>query len=743
MPTPVKSSLDGVTCDLGELEQVERAVPAGLGKVPRDLVRNFPHTKRVGSYLVGKMINKGSFAKVMEGMHISTGEKVAIKVIDKKKARQDAYVLKNMKREPRIHQMIRHPNIVLLLETLETENCYYMAMELCSGGDLMDRICERKRLEEREVRRYTRQILSAVDHLHTHGIVHRDLKIENFLLDEHNNIKIVDFGLSNTLKLESLSPELLNTQCGSPAYAAPELLAHRKYGPKVDVWSVGVSMFAMMTGTLPFTVEPFNIKQLHQKMINGEISTIPSDISKGAVQFVLSLLEPDPAKRPSVKAALEESWLNEGYTKRPLHTVVYKNRLHPEELNSAVLNYMTDDLGYGLSDIVHTVINNKPSTILATYQLLLKKLSRHQKGSKSMKKLESSEWNLRNKTGWNERSNTSERSQQQKTQSETSNERSQRQSSKTQRIPSKDRDSLRRPEEVITQKQSSSEQRASTPTNQPADVFDSNDTAIIMETRESLFPEVPVLREREAVHALPLKCPCRGGSSSKLCNCTSCDAPIILESKKDSSKAPSKDHDLRPIHSENCSREDPAHRHEDKLEKIQMYYSEKVVSPRMHLDSKAGQRFKDLLLAIEEKTHTARHLSTMESTLQTAPLPRLRHRTLKDISPRKVVWAGLKHHTLPSTGSSPFLVNGSKPPVFLSQRQQALVIKSLRHAKEKRNTGPGGGRTLGIPENTAKTQHFVPLRTSQRRDTNLNLPMLHSNFQSKEKKTEFLRLDFA
>ncbi|XP_053499659.1 hormonally up-regulated neu tumor-associated kinase homolog A [Ictalurus furcatus] len=736
MPTPVKSSLDGVTCDSGELEQVERAVPAGLRKVPRDLVRNFPHTKRVGSYLVGKMINKGSFAKVMEGMHISTGEKVAIKVIDKKKARQDAYVLKNMKREPRIHQMIRHPNIVLLLETLETENCYYMAMELCAGGDLMDRICERKRLEEREVRRYTRQILSAVDHLHMHGIVHRDLKIENFLLDEHNNIKIVDFGLSNTLKLDSLSPELLNTQCGSPAYAAPELLAHRKYGPKVDVWSVGVSMFAMMTGTLPFTVEPFNIKQLHQKMINGEINTIPSDISKGAVQFVLSLLEPDPVKRPSVKAALEEGWLNEGYTKRPLHTVVYKNRLHPEELNSAVLNYMTEALGYGLSDIIHTVINNKPSTILATYQLLLKKLSRHQKESKSMKKLESSEWNLRNKPGWNERSNTSEKSQQQKTQSETSNDRSQRQSSKTQRIPSQDG------EEVIRQKQSSCDQRVSTPTNQPADVFTNNDTGINMETRESLFPEVPGLGERELVHASAPKCPCREESSSKLCNCTSCDAPVILESKKDSNKVPHKDHDLRPTHSENYSREENAHRHDNKLEKIQMFYSEKVVSPIMHLDSKAGQRFKDLLLAIEEKTHTARHLSTMESALQTAPLPRLRHRTLKDISPRKAVWAGLKHHTGPSTDSSPFLVNGSKPPVFLSQRQQALVIKSLRHAKEKRNTGPGGGRTIGIPENTAKTQHFVQLRT-QRRDTDLSLPLLPSNFQSKEKKTEFLRLDFS
>uniref|UniRef100_A0A665VSV5 non-specific serine/threonine protein kinase n=1 Tax=Echeneis naucrates TaxID=173247 RepID=A0A665VSV5_ECHNA len=354
-------------------------------KVSRELLRSFPHSKRVGSYLVGKMINKGSFAKVMEGLHIGTGEKVAIKVIDKKKARQDSYVLKNMKREPRIHQSVRHPHIVVLLETLETENSYYMAMELCAGGDLMDRICERKRLEEREVRRYTRQILSAVEHLHKHGIVHRDLKIENFLLDEHNNIKIVDFGLSNTLKVESLSLELLNTQCGSPAYAAPELLAHRKYGPKVDVWSVGVSMFAMLTGTLPFTVEPFNIKQLHQKMVNGDISSIPSDISKGAVSFVLSLLEPDPAKRPSVRVAMEERWINEGYAKKPLHTLSHKNRLCPEDLNSSVLAYMTETMGYALSELIHTLTTNRPCAIMASYHLLLNKLSRNQKGFKASK----------------------------------------------------------------------------------------------------------------------------------------------------------------------------------------------------------------------------------------------------------------------------------------------------------------------------------------------------------------------
>ncbi|NXV32931.1 HUNK kinase, partial [Rissa tridactyla] len=337
----------------------------------------FPHSKQVGNYLVGKMINKGSFAKVMEGLHIPTGEKVAIKVIDKRKAKQDSYVLKNMKRETRIHQMIKHPNVVRLYETLETDNSYYMVMELCLGGDLLDRICDKKRLAEREVRRYTRQILSAVEHLHCQGIVHRDLKIENFLLDENNNIKIVDFGLSNTAKFEGLSQELLHTQCGSPAYAAPELLAQRKYGPKVDIWSIGVSTFAMLTGTLPFTVEPFNIKQLHQKMLIGEISPIPSDISPGAVHFMQSLLEPDPAKRPGVKEAIKDKWLNEGFTRKILNAATYKNRLCPSELNPVVLNYMTEMMEFSLSEVINILISNRPSPAMASYCLLLKKLLRY------------------------------------------------------------------------------------------------------------------------------------------------------------------------------------------------------------------------------------------------------------------------------------------------------------------------------------------------------------------------------
>nr|XP_056712165.1 hormonally up-regulated neu tumor-associated kinase homolog A-like [Euleptes europaea] len=395
MPAAIRAAPDGGATDManhesllpgGEKNDKDVQLPACFSKMTQESRKSFPHTKQVGNYLVGRMINKGSFAKVMEGLHIPTGEKVAIKVIDKKKAKQDSYVLKNMKREPRIHQMIKHPNIVQLYETLETENSYYMVMELCFGGDLMDRICEKKKLEEREVKKYTRQIMSAVEHLHRHGIVHRDLKIENFLLDENNNIKIVDFGLSNIMKFDGLSQELLNTQCGSPAYAAPELLAHKKYGPKVDVWSIGVSMFAMLTGTLPFTVEPFNIKQLHLKMVNGEINPMPPDISAEAVHFIYSFLEPDPAKRPAVKEAMKDKWLNDGNIRKPLNSLTYKNRLCPADLNPVVLSYMTETMEFSHSDVVNVLINNKPSSVMAVYYLLLKKFITYQKEHRTMKK---------------------------------------------------------------------------------------------------------------------------------------------------------------------------------------------------------------------------------------------------------------------------------------------------------------------------------------------------------------------
>uniref|UniRef100_A0A3Q1CDK0 non-specific serine/threonine protein kinase n=1 Tax=Amphiprion ocellaris TaxID=80972 RepID=A0A3Q1CDK0_AMPOC len=690
-------------------------------------------------------------------------DEVAIKVIDKKKARQDSYVLKNMKREPRIHQMVRHPHIVVLLETLETENSYYMAMELCAGGDLMDRICERKRLEEREVRRYSRQILSAVHHLHKHGIVHRDLKIENFLLDEHNNIKIVDFGLSNTLKAESLSLELLSTQCGSPAYAAPELLAHRKYGPKVDVWSVGVSMFAMLTGTLPFTVEPFNIKQLHQKMVSGEISSIPSDVSKGAVSFVLSLLEPDPDKRPSVREAMEERWINEGHAKKPLHTLCHKNRLCPEDLSSSVLTYMTESLGYSLSEVIHTLTTNRPSAIMASYHLLLNKLNRSPKGAKASKKLESSDWCLPSKNTWRERSNTESNTQQQ---NEPTNEKSSKQFSRPLRAQqTTDCQSNRRRTEDLHRKdhREDDENRPPSPSlpqlphsaspslpprlpsHSPAPLSaedGATDEEITLDARETLFPEVSVFGDRELVHLSPPK-----SSASQLCDSAPCQVPLPAEPIRE----PSMSRPIRHTHLLRTTQSDGAadpgsdcfhdSRHQDdshhlsineRLEKLQTFYSSEKngVSPRMLLEADTSDRA---------------HLATIETpqTSPSAPLPRLRTVGLKDGRGRKMTWVGL---TRP--GPPGLLVNGSKPPAFPPQRQHTLVIKSLRQERGKRKdlsaAGGGGGSERAGGGISGAKRNSVQLRSSlQRRVADLNLPLLPAALQGKsDRKNQLHSMDY-
>ncbi|XP_014825020.1 PREDICTED: hormonally up-regulated neu tumor-associated kinase homolog [Poecilia mexicana] len=760
----VKPTLEEIVPEgggVGESRREASGLPLPSLTFTRELLRNFPHTKRVGSYLIGKMINKGSFAKVMEGLHIGTGEKVAIKVIDKKKARQDSYVLKNMKREPRIHQMVRHPHIVVLLETLETENSYYMAMELCAGGDLMDRICDRRRLGEREVRRYTRQILSAVEHLHRHGIVHRDLKIENFLLDEHNNIKIVDFGLSNTLKSDSLSLELLNTQCGSPAYAAPELLAHKKYDSKVDVWSIGVSMFAMLTGTLPFTVEPFNIKQLHQKMVNKDISNVPGDISKDAVSFMMLLLEPDPDKRPSIREAMEERWISEGYAKKPLYTLSHKNRLCPEDLNSSVLAHMTETLGYSLSEVINTVTSNRPSAVMASYHLLLNKFNRSHKGAKASKKLENNDRTPPSKMTWRNRSNTETKTQQQNS---PKMEKSLKQFNKSPKVQQTSRSQNKRKTMDLHRKghreddencppspglphlprSTSPPSPSDPPSPEPLSAEDGTtdeEVTISINTRDTLFPEVSVFGDRELVHASPPK-----SSTSQLCDSAPCHVPLPAEPTRDgvASRPIRHSHPLRTTQSDgaadpgsDCFREkchqDNSHRLSvnERLEKLQAFYSaeKNTVSPGILLETGP-------ILSVD------RGQPGSTKTAQASPsarLPRLRNVGPKDGRGRKVTWTGLSR-----PGPPRLLVNGSKPPVFPSQRQHTLIIKSLRQERGRRKelASVGEGEPAGEGIDGDK-RNSVQLRSEQRRVADLNLPLLPVALQGKDiRKNQLHSMDY-
>jgi 5'-AMP-activated protein kinase, catalytic alpha subunit len=193
-------------------------------------------------------LGKGTFGKVRVGTHLQTNQKVAVKILEKDKIVDSADV-DRVAREIHILKILRHPVVVQLYEIIETEKELYLIMEYARGGELFEHIVSHQRIKEREAAKLLQQILSGIEYLHKLGICHRDLKPENLLMDDYNNIKIVDFGLSNMYK----DGELLKTACGSPCYAPPEMVAGKKYiGLSADIWSCGVILFAMVCGYLPF-----------------------------------------------------------------------------------------------------------------------------------------------------------------------------------------------------------------------------------------------------------------------------------------------------------------------------------------------------------------------------------------------------------------------------------------------------------------------------------------------------------
>lgn len=200
--------------------------------------------------------------------------------------------------------MLRHNNIIQIYQIIQTRSNLYLIMEYANGGELFDYIVLKKRLPEPEAVKLFQQIISGVEYLHKLNIVHRDLKPENLLLDHNKNIKIVDFGLSNLYH----KGELLKTPCGSPCYAAPEMIIGKKYsGLMVDIWSSGVILFAMVCGYLPF--DDSNNDVLYRKIASGEYK-IPSFISDKARDLIKRILNIDPTKRYNIQAIKNHPWFN-------------------------------------------------------------------------------------------------------------------------------------------------------------------------------------------------------------------------------------------------------------------------------------------------------------------------------------------------------------------------------------------------------------------------------------------------
>ncbi|KAL1194984.1 CBL-interacting serine/threonine-protein kinase 5 [Cardamine amara subsp. amara] len=268
-----------------------------------------------GKYEMGRLLGKGTFAKVYYGKEITGGESesVAIKVINKEQVLKRPGMMEQIKREISIMKLVRHPNIVELKEVMATKTKIFFVMEFVRGGELFCKVSKGK-LHEDAARRYFQQLISAVDFCHSRGVSHRDLKPENLLLDENGDLKISDFGLS-ALPEQILQDGLLHTQCGTPAYVAPEVLRKKGYdGAKADIWSCGVVLYVLLAGCLPFQDE--NLMNMYRKIFKADFE-FPPWFSPESKRLISKLLVVNPDRRISIPAIMRTPWLRKNF-KPPL-----------------------------------------------------------------------------------------------------------------------------------------------------------------------------------------------------------------------------------------------------------------------------------------------------------------------------------------------------------------------------------------------------------------------------------------
>lgn len=290
------------------------------------------YRRSIGDWDFVRTIGAGSMGKVKLAKHNATNEKCAVKIVpraaklyqrahahdpppqspEEAMQRQKEYEKevardKRTIREGALGRLLFHPHICRLYEMVPMTNHYYMLFEYVEGGQLLDYIVSHGSLNEKYARKFARGIASALDYCHRNNVVHRDLKIENIMINKDGEIKIIDFGLSNLYTPH----HLLKTYCGSLYFAAPELLCAKPYtGPEVDVWSFGVVLYVLVCGKVPFD-DPV-VSALHDKIKKGNVE-YPSFISRECVSLLSRMLVVDPAKRATLAEVIQHPWMNKGF----------------------------------------------------------------------------------------------------------------------------------------------------------------------------------------------------------------------------------------------------------------------------------------------------------------------------------------------------------------------------------------------------------------------------------------------
>ncbi|XP_077578227.1 serine/threonine-protein kinase SIK3 homolog isoform X4 [Stigmatopora nigra] len=332
-----------------------------------------PPPVRVGHYEIERTIGKGNFAVVKLATHIITKAKVAIKIVDK--TQLDDENLKKIFREVQIMKLLKHPHIIRLYQVMETERMIYLVTEYASGGEIFDHLVAYGRMAEKDARKKFKQIVAAVHFCHCRNIVHRDLKAENLLLDHNLNIKIADFGFSNLFS----RGQLLKTWCGSPPYAAPELFEGKEYdGPKVDIWSLGVVLYVLVCGALPF--DGSTLQNLRARVLSGKFR-IPFFMSTDCEYLIRHMLVLEPSRRLTMEQICKNKWMRQGdpdtdFDRLITECELVKTERETELINEQILIAMSE-MGLDRERTIQSLQTDAYDHYSAIYSLLSDRLKKH------------------------------------------------------------------------------------------------------------------------------------------------------------------------------------------------------------------------------------------------------------------------------------------------------------------------------------------------------------------------------
>uniref|UniRef100_A0A673B018 non-specific serine/threonine protein kinase n=1 Tax=Sphaeramia orbicularis TaxID=375764 RepID=A0A673B018_9TELE len=325
---------------------------------------------QVGFYEIIRTLGKGNFAVVKLAKHKVTKTQVAIKIIDK--TRLNPSNLEKIYREVQIMKLLNHPHIIKLYQVMETKDMLYIVTEYAKNGEMFDHLTSNGRMSEDEARKKFWQILTAVDYCHRHHIVHRDLKTENLLLDANMNIKLADFGFGNFYN----AGEPLSTWCGSPPYAAPEVFEGKEYeGPQLDIWSLGVVLYVLVCGSLPF--DGPSLPALRQRVTEGRFR-IPFFMSQDCENLIRKMLVVDPAKRITVAQIKQHRWMLADPTAahQTLSHSLTEYNSNLGDYSEPVLGIM-NTLGIDRQRTIESLQSSSYNHFSAIYYLLLERVREH------------------------------------------------------------------------------------------------------------------------------------------------------------------------------------------------------------------------------------------------------------------------------------------------------------------------------------------------------------------------------